>query len=200
MPTLALPAPLLKPATVDWRLVSNSQQFTSPLSGSTQTLALPGQRWEFTFTYPMIARDDADLVMVFLAQLRGMAGRFKAGNPARRYPRGAAGGTPVVAGAGQTGISLNTSGWPVSTPVLKAGDFLEVNGELKLVTADVTSSGTGTASVAFEPPLRASPADAAAIVTSDPGATFRLAEDKQSLRFESFYKRAFTLEGVEVFE
>lgn len=199
MPTLALPAPLLKPSTVDWRLVSNSQQFSSPLSGATQTLSLPGQRWEFTATYPAVKRDDADLVMVFFAQLRGMAGRFYAGNIARRYPRGAAGGTPVVVGAGQTGISLNTSGWPASTLVLKAGDFFQVNGELKLITADITSSGTGTATLAFEPPLRASPADAAAIVTADPVATFRLAEDKQSMRFESFHQRAFTLEAVEVF-
>lgn len=199
MPTLALPTVLTRPSSIEWRLDSNTQQFTSPLSGATQTLALPGQRWSFTFTYPYISRANADAVSVFTAQLRGMAGRFKTGNPARSTPLGTATGTPVVAGASQLGISLATSGWTASTLVLKAGDFIEVNGELKLITADVTSGGTGLATLAFEPPMRAAPANLAPIVTASPGATFRLKEDSQALRFDSYYERAFTLEGVEVF-
>jgi hypothetical protein len=77
--------------------------------------------------------------------------------------RGDGGGTPLVAGASQTGASLNTDGWPATTTVLKAGDYFSVNGELKMVTADCVSDASGNATVEFAPILRSAPADNAAL-------------------------------------
>jgi len=199
MSLITFPTILLSPTSVEWVLKSNTQSFTSPLTGATQTLSLPGDKWAFTFIYDFVSRTDADTVAVFMTKLRGMGNRFKTGNPARSTLLGAGGGTPLVKGASQTGASLLTDGWPLSTAILKAGDYFEVNSEYKLVAADVTSDGSGNATITFEPPLRASPADNAPITLSGAGATFMLANKDQSLRYNNYYSRSFTLEGIETF-
>lgn len=199
MSLITLPTFLARPTAVEWILKSNTQSFVSPLTGATQTLSLPGDKWAFTFIYDYVSREDADTLSVFVAQLRGMGNRFKTGNPARSIILGAGGGTPLVKGASQTGASLLTDGWPNSTTVLKAGDYFEVNSEYKIVAADVTSDGSGNATITFEPPLRSSPADNAPITVTGAGATFMLANKDQSLKFNNYYSRSFTLEGIETF-
>ena len=78
------------------------------------------------------------------------------------FTTGTQGGTPVVAGANQTGSSIATSGWTASTAVLNAGDIIffagshrlnplthQSTGDLRpfVVTAPVVSAGGGTANV-----------------------------------------------------
>lgn len=193
---ITFPSDLI-PSELEWGLQSNVQTFSSPLSGSVQTLRLPGERWVFTFTYAALIDSQTARLSAFMSAARGGAERFKVSNPMRLRPTGAGGGTPIVSGAGQTGAALNTSGWPNSTLVLKVGDFFEVNGELKVVTADVTSSGTGTATIAFEPPLRAAPADATSIITTNPAATFRLVESESRWRYMQGFVSSFTINAVE---
>jgi hypothetical protein len=166
-----------EPATWDWSLVSNTQTFSSPLSGSVQTLEMPGARWRVTFQMNSMTAADSALLRAWFAKLRGQSGRFYLHNMAHPIPRGVGGGVPVVSGAGQSGSSLTTSGWPVSATVLKAGDFFEVNSELKMAVADAVSNASGVASVAFEPPLRNSPANATGITTNKPLAIFKLDDD-----------------------
>lgn len=172
-PTLSRAAP----AVLDWGLTSNTQTFSSPLSGSVQTLEMPGARWHFSYPMANLKQDDSALLRAFLVKLRGQSGRFYMHNMAAQNPRGVGGGTPVVGGAGQTGTSLAITGCPVSSTFLKAGDFFEVGGELKMAVADAVSNGSGAATITFEPPLRASPANAAAITTSKPKGIFKLDED-----------------------
>lgn len=81
---------------------------------------------------------------------------------------GAHGGTPLVNGADQTGATIVTDGWPTSTAVLNVGDTFtianvyEVNpqtyestGRLQrfVVTAAVTSDGSGNATIPISPSL-----------------------------------------------
>ena len=97
------------------------------------------------------------------------------------------GSTPTVDGGGQTGSSLVTQAWANSTAILKQGDVITLAGVNGLnyfsyadtgllrqfvVTADVTSSGAGAATIPIWPPITttgqqrtvsASPADTAAI-------------------------------------
>ena len=188
---------IITPQSVEWELVSNVQSFTSPLTGATQTLRMPGERWKFSFTYENLDDDNTALLTAFIAKARGGAERFAMGNPYRTTPRGAGGGTPLVQGGSQTGASLVTDGWPISTMVLKTGDFVSVNGELKMVVADVTSNGTGVATITFEPPLRAVPADNAPLTTVNPTATFRLIENKQKWKHNSGFATDFTIEAIE---
>lgn len=166
-----------EPSSWEWSLVSNTQTFSSPLSGSVQTLELPGARWRVSYQMNAMTASDSALLRAWFAKLRGQSGRFYMHNMAHPVPRGTAGGTPVVSGVGQSGIALSTSGWPANTLVLKEGDFFGVNGELKMVVADVISNGSGAASITFEPPLRSSPPNAAGITTTKPVGVFKLDED-----------------------
>jgi len=194
---ITFPSSVIKPKRITWGLISNVQSFPSPLTGATQTLRIPGERWRFVFYWEDL--DDTNMadLTAFIVQARGGAERFKLGDLYRTTPRGAGGGTPLVAGASQSGASLTTDGWPNSTLVLKRGDFFEVNGELKMVVADVTSNGTGQATVTFEPPLRASPADNAPLTTASPGATFRLEEPKNEWDHQAGFATNVTLTAVE---
>lgn len=84
----------------------------------------------------------------------------------------------LVNGASQTGGKLIIDGLPTSTNGLAfAGDWFEVNGELKRLTADLNSDGSGNGYLIFEPTLRASPADNTPVVFRSPMGKFMLAED-----------------------
>jgi hypothetical protein len=73
-----------------------------------------------------------------VASLDGEFGRVKIRDWGRegRTPAG----NPIVSDANQTGIQLGSKGWTPGKVVLRTGDYITVNDELKMVTADVTSS------------------------------------------------------------
>ena len=88
-----------------------------------------------------------------------------------RAPNGAGGGSPLVNGASQTGVSLATDGWSNSvTNVVRAGDVIRIAGlsPLYLITADASSNGVGQATLAINPPIvvGSSPLDNAIITRS----------------------------------
>jgi hypothetical protein len=189
MPTLAFPTSI-RPVSVDWRLVFNTRSFLSPLSGDTQTRETPGARWACALSFEHLRRDEVATLEAFLARLRGAAGRFTIWNHARENPRGVATGAPVVDGAANSGGTLATPGWTASvTNILRAGDLIGVNGELKQVVVDANSDALGKVTLTIEPPLRATPADGATITTVKPTATFRLLDDDQG---GARYRRALT--------
>lgn len=110
-----------------------------------------------------------------------------------------AGGTPVVNGAGQSGSSIITSGWPNTAAILNVGDIVTFAGSFSTnpqnrqanqslaqwtVTAPVVSSGAGAATIPISGPsgnglivagpfqnASASPANNAAIVVSGASGT-----------------------------
>jgi len=199
MTTLTFPEfSRLEPAKIEWSLKSNTISFQSPLSGSVQTVEFPGARWNFSFTLENLREDDAALMQAFLMRLRGQAGRFYAHNYARPTPRGTATGTPLVAGAAQAGTTLNTDGWTPSITALKAGDFFGINNELKMAVLDAVSDGAGAATITFEPPLRAAPADNAVITVSKPTATFMLTEDSVRWMTQAPVLTTLSIQAMEV--
>ncbi len=171
------------PSVFEFGLRSNTLAHVSPLTGSVQTVALPGARWTVRMEWSRIAQEQSVLLEALFARLRGRQNRLVLWHLARPTLRGVGGGTPVVNGAGQTGSTLNVSGLPASTAnVWRAGDMIGVGGELKMVVQDVTSNASGQASVLIEPPLRASPANGSAIVTVQPTARFIQDEDANAWR------------------
>lgn len=181
----------------EWYLQSKTQTHESPLSGQTQTLELPGAKWKATLIITELSQSDARSFFAFLAKLRGRAGTFNLWDHSHPTPAGVASGTPVVYGAGQTGSQLLTNGWAINTTdILKAGDYIQVGTELKIVVADADSDGSGVATLEIEPPWRSSPADAASIVTSYPKATMKLVNDDAGFRAESIFS-SFTVECIE---
>lgn len=199
MTTLTFPS--IIPNSTEWSLQSNTQQHRSPLSGTIQTLELAGARWSASLRFDSLTQSDARTMMAFLVQLRGGAGRFYLYDHSLPVPRGTATGTPLVNGASQTGTSLTTDGWTINiTGILKAGDYIGVNGELKMVTADCNSNGSGQCTVTFEPPLRSSPADNAAITVTRPTCTMMLTGDDQTKwSGNPGYRSSFVLTCVEPF-
>jgi len=181
-------------------LKTNTQSFISPLSGDMQTAELPGARWTATYTLTPGKREEMAAINAFLVSLGGPAGTFYGYDPSAKTPRGAGGGTPLVNGANQVGSSLITNGWPNSTLVLKTGDYFTVNSEYKMITADVSSNGSGAATLSFKPNLRTSPADDAPITINNPTCIMRLQDDEQAawdVDESSFYDVSFS--AVETF-
>lgn len=86
---------------------------------------------------------------------------------------GYTGSNPLVAGAGQLGLSLNVDGASNSTVIGLVGDPIEVNGEFKILTATATTNGSGQATLYFEPALRQPPADNATVNVKTPQLTVR---------------------------
>lgn len=156
--------------------------------------SVPNDDWSLVLTPAMQVTIVDALKGVFNPQARigeqyakGLMGKDTAGfarwlldQNCPTFTTGAQGGTPVVsAAAGQTGSTINTTGWTASTLVLLKGDIVQFTGcyavnyvgkqQLQslanwVVTANVTSgSGAGAAAIPIAGP------DGAGIITS--GAT-----------------------------
>jgi hypothetical protein len=148
---------------------------SSPFTLQTQVQDWGGRAWAYDLELTPVQGADGRALSVFFDALAGSFGRFLFADPSivQTVP-----GTPVVSGAGQTGDALTISGFPNSTLVLRAGDFLSLgtglDTRLYRVTANVTSNGSGVASVPIIPRLRASPADGAAVEVVAPKVLLRM--------------------------
>lgn len=138
-----------------------------------------GSAWEISGSLELLNRDQAEEYNAFIASLFGRVGTFTVTPAGSGIPRGAATGTPLVKGASQTGKVLLTDGWtPGVTGILKAGDFIQLGSgstaKLHRVLKDVTSDGSGNATLDIAPKIVTAPADNAAIVTTNPVGVFRM--------------------------
>jgi len=193
MTILPFPADILGPTEMRLALRGNTQSGgRSPFDGTEQTLEMPGAAWVASLTFRLHAGEQAphggqaQVLEAFLASLRGRAGRFTWAPPRRR--RGVAqtlsGGQAArqVAGAGQSGSSIVTQGWPASTANLYLpGDsigWLDPTGraQMHLVTAAAGSTSAGVCTVAISPPIRRSPNSATPLLAA-PTPVWRLAQD-----------------------
>lgn len=165
-----------KPSGMSWRLVQPAQQNMSEWTGARQVLASGRGWWECNVTLPPIVGEAAvNPWRAFFGLARGAANDFQV--PVNEIAQSSSTATPLVNGAGQTGRSLNTDGWPNSTAVLSAGQFVTIGNQLLQLTADVTSNGSGQATLSFEPAIRVSPADNAAIEYKNPYALMYFVEN-----------------------
>jgi hypothetical protein len=163
-------------------LETNTQRFESPLTKSVQRMLLGGARWTATYSLPAMNRDQAAVWQSFFLQLEGSANTFNAYDSDARFPRGVATGTPLVMGGSQTGSSLIIDGCTANiTNWIMAGDYFAVNSELKMVTANANTNGSGQATISFKPALRESPADNAPLTFDTPTCEMVLADDMQAM-------------------
>jgi len=174
--------PSILPSAMSLSLEANSREFISPFTRKSQIIELPGSRWVGSLTYSLLTHDQAALFRSFNTQLRGKVNSFYIEDYS--HVRGGSGAAGVVDGASQTGNTLDTKSWPNSTLIFKDGDYFEINDELKVISGDVTSSGTGTATLTFEPPLRLSPSDLDSIEVDNPTAIVKITVDKLSLNIK----------------
>ena len=155
--------------SVTW--MDNTATFVSPLSGTVRSLSRPGGRWMQTLT--ITALKDQPTIEAFVFRLNGA--QHRAIIPDFAYSlNGAGGGAPRVNGAAQTGLSLITDGWPNSTAVLVAGDRIGIADQMIPVVENVTSNGTGQATISLAHPIRTAPANDALINIDTPTARYVL--------------------------
>lgn len=199
------------PDSTEWGLVTNTQIFTSPLSGDTQTVALPGARWAATLNFSNMTPSVARSFIAFLLKLKGPAGRFRLfdhSNPTTRGSGSTTGTYPAVSGANQVGNAILTSGWtPTSLNLLLPGDYFQIGEELKMITAAAQSNSGGLSTLEFDPPIRNAPADGSNIIiqkptiTQKPTCVMRLIDDSQILwtNAETIILSGITIQCEEVF-
>ena len=157
------------PSMLTMRLSGSTAISTSGLIGSVTTLDRGGFKWEAIYTYSNLHHAKRAQLMGIIAKCRAQANRLRV--PVWDNPKqGAYGGTPLVNGASQTGSDIDVDGVGSVADWITLGDYfgIDVNGEveLKMATADATSSG-GDINIEFEPRLRASPLNNAAIIVDD---------------------------------
>ena len=127
----------------------------SPFTNQEQVYEHEGAQWKGTFTLPPMKKESAAIWLAFLMSLRGRRGTFKIGDQDRKTIQGVATGTILVNGAAQTGNAIDLDGFANSTNnVFKAGDYIQINSYLYMVSADVNSDASGEATVYVEPSLR----------------------------------------------
>lgn len=166
------------PAPMEVTVTSYAPTLVSVTHGLRRSARSRGAHaWQFELRYSGMTRATFAPLWAFLVKQGGQASTF-AFTPPGLTNRGAGGGTPAVAGGGQTGTSLVTDGWPNGTAILKAGDWIQVEADPKvyMVTEDVSSDGGGNATIELTPALRMAPADNASLSTT-PVFTCALTED-----------------------
>lgn len=112
-----------------------------------------------------------------MASLDGESGRVKLSHWARKGVADM--GTPLVSAPNQTGRYLQTKGWKPNANVLRKGDYLTVNNELKMVTENIKSDASGNAVIAISPMLRYSPALNEKVEVAKPYGIFKPVDNEQ---------------------
>lgn len=181
---LSLPTGLQIPASAEMGADSVVGVSPSPFTKSQQVYAHQGQAWDISVDLPPMPRRRAAEWIGFLVALNGMEGTFTMKVPGYSQPRGTwAGASPVVKGAGQTGLTLTVDGLTSGMTALRA-DFLQLGSgsstHLHMVVAPGTANGSGEVTLDIWPRLRSSPSDDATVVISNPLGLWRLAENRRS--------------------
>ena len=126
---MAISYPAITPTSVKYASISMqynniAAQGASIYTGEQYVSDLGGKFWMADVTLPPMRDPAAGEWQGFFAKLNGIVGTFRLPFYQRTAPRGIATGTPVVDGASQTGITLNTRGWTASqTGIMKSGDY-----------------------------------------------------------------------------
>lgn len=152
-------------------------------SGKRNVRKLGGHTWRIACTWPdTLSQADFMPILAFQLKQDGRYGTFQYVPPDTATPRGTASGSPVVAGAGQLGTTLDTSGWSASQTVLKQGDVFKLAGYSKVyrIVTDAVSDGAGLATLEFFPALMQSPAAGEALTVTNVPYTVEFASDTLS--------------------
>jgi hypothetical protein len=195
--------PLTPPATPGWSRFVWRPRHSVAVDVNDFTLDILAYDWGgrtrfVDLALPPMTRAQYEPWAAFFLSLKGPFGTFRAGPPpGYATPRGIGTGTPLIAGAGQTGEDIATDGWTISqTGILKAGDPVEFEARLYRQLVDVNSNAGGQATLTLWPAVKVAPADNAAITVTNPKGTFRLTEDVPE-ELEPALMRGFSFTAIE---
>lgn len=170
---------------------------TELLTGASVFTEFTKAAWTYQAQLTIMTEQQGRAWAVALTQLSRFSNHFKAGPP------GYAGGvytatTLQVDGAGQLGTSLDIKNGNTLTTVIRAGEYFEVNGELKMAISNCVTDSAGEGTVLFEPPLRVAPLNSASINLATPKAKFRLTSPQTQWRIEPGKFYIISLDAVEL--
>ena len=141
--------PSVIPSGFSFKLRPHSQSFSSPLTGSTQTLDTPGAAlWYANIDFEDTNALEGRTLMAFLANLDGTAGRFSLSPLHHPTPAGVATGTPIINGGScQTtssyAIGETTIGVDTATRDFEVGEYVKFD-DHEAVYLLVTGTVSGT--------------------------------------------------------
>lgn len=165
----------LLPSKQSIRLKSNRKKFTSPFTGTSQTVHYPGSKWSMDLSFERLDNFES-------TQLETLLYKLDRGGVVRVPDFGRAGTNQTgitVLGGDQTGTLLVTQGWqPNLLIAIEEGQYIEVNGELKYVTATSGSNAAGQVTIEIAPMLRGSPQSGSPVELQNPCGYFMLDEDE----------------------
>lgn len=174
-------APILEPSSF---ARENLQSITRTLAGVAQVTSFPRRLWQLRLALPVLSERELREWSFALEQLSDLANCFRFTPPLYDGPStGYEGANPVVAGAGQTGTSLDCDGVDIDADIVGPGDYLSFDAPSPLGTTQpqlfrvnslATSDGSGNVTIELLTPIRISPADNAVVQIYSPTAQFAL--------------------------
>ena len=139
-----------------------------------RTITAIGWAWREEFGLLRVTEPEHMEFLAFVKKAWHSGEDFKIRHPMQPgsglSPNGLGTANIMVVGAGQTGNSILTDGWPADTAnCVVVGDVISIDGEVAvyMVTATADSNASGEVLVRVNPPLRTSPANNAVVNTTD---------------------------------
>jgi hypothetical protein len=183
----------------------SSQQNTivsTTTSGRRQARQIDGQRFRMTISFPPMSRAEFAPINAFIMKQRSQLESFTYSPPTVSTTLGVATGVirnDGIVSAGATsctidGMANSTSG------VFKAGDYFRFTGQTKvyMIVADISSNGSGSGTLTFEPPLRTAVADNTILIYSNVDFTLGLVADVQEFNIGTENLFQYQLDVIEV--
>ena len=151
------------------------------ISGRRAVRQIGSQYFTFSVSMPPLDQDDAMDVFAFLQKQKGSFETFTIQLPTQNRGADKSNTSVKVVGAhNTTDNTISVDGFTASTTgVLKAGDLIKFShGKVYMVQSDISSDGSGAATVTIEPNLVETLADNEAVTMNQPSFTVYLPSEE----------------------
>ena len=151
------------------------------LSGKKQVRQIGSQYFSFTVAMPPLQQEKSQEVFAFLQKQKGSFETFTIQLPTQNRGADKSNTSVKVVGAhNTTDNTISLDGFTASTTgVLKAGDLIKFShGKVYMVQSDISSDGSGAATVTIEPNLVETLADNEAVIMNQPSFTVYLPSEE----------------------
>ena len=166
--------------TSEWRIIRTVAVSQSPFTYAQQVAKYTGSVWQTTVTLPPMKRADAGAWQSFLMQLNGRFGTFLLGDPDGKTIQGSATGTMSATADHSIGAyDITVDGLNASqTTAFKKGDYVQfgsgATSKLHMIVADISTNGSGQATLQIEPPLKTAISNDDVVVYASTKAVMRM--------------------------
>ena len=166
--------------TSEWRIIRTVAVSQSPFTYAQQVAKYTGSVWQTTVTLPPMKRADAGAWQSFYMQLNGRFGTFLLGDPDAKTIQGSATGTMSASADQDVGAyDITVDGLNASqSTAFKKGDYVQFGSasasKLHMIVADISTNGSGEATLQIEPPLKTAITNNDVITYSNTKAVMRM--------------------------